>query len=138
MKTVLMHAKNFMVEFDSLANRPKNIVHEEINGKEKQTSKDCVVALITVEKEDNEEEISGIVGEVIKMCGEIKRRSAVIVPFAHLSNNLEEPRRGLEVIREIEVRLREKIEVIAAHFGSNKSLLLDIYGHTGNVRFREF
>ena len=46
MRALLFNAKNFAVKFDSLANRPKTIVHEDLNGKEKQKCFDCVVAKV--------------------------------------------------------------------------------------------
>lgn len=66
------------------------------------------------------------------------RERVVILPFAHLSNNLAEPKVGLSIIKEIESTLKNKLEIVAAHFGSNKSFLLEIYGHAGNARYREF
>jgi|SRR3989344_3692105 len=123
MRALLFNAKNYRVEFDSLANKPKNIVHEEVKGKEKQECQDCVVAFITIEKGDKEEVVvNGISHEIQKMCKEVKRNKAVIVPFAHLSNNLAEPKIGLKIFKEIELSLKNKIEVISTHFGSNKSL----------------
>ncbi|MEK6918819.1 MAG: threonyl-tRNA synthetase editing domain-containing protein [Nanoarchaeota archaeon] len=138
MKSLIVNAKNFGVEFDSLANRPKEIFHEEVNGKEKQECTDCVVVFITVEEGDGIKAVDGIVSEIIKTCKDVNRNKAVIVPFAHLSNNLAKPKQGFEIIKEIESKLKETVESFSAHFGSNKSLLLEIYGHTGNCRFREF
>lgn len=138
MRSLLFHAREFRTEFDSFANRPRGIVHEKLDGKEKQECENCVVAFITVEKADDEKTVEGICKEILKMCKEIKRNKAVVAPFAHLSNDLAEPKKGLEIIKKIEGTLSKKVEVIAAHFGSNKSLLLDVYGHTGNARYREF
>ena len=138
MKSLFFHAKDFGVEFHSLANRPKNIVHEDLTNKTKQSCNDCVVVFITVEKNDSEEVADKIVNEIIKMCNEVKRNKVVITPFAHLSNDLAEPIKGLEIIKLIESKIKESVEVLSVHFGSNKSLLLQTYGHVGNIRFREF
>ena len=73
------------------------------------------------------------------MCNEIKRNDAVIIPFAHLSNDLEEPKKSFEILEEIEKRVKkEGVSTMRTHFGSNKYLHLDIYGHAGNARYREF
>jgi threonyl-tRNA synthetase len=139
MRSVLFHAKNFNTKFHSLANRPKGIVTEKVQGKENQSSADCIVVFITVEKKDKEKEVvNGISQEILKMSTEISRKNIVLVPFAHLSNNLADPSFALKVIQSIESTLKEKLEVMSAHFGSNKSLLLEIYGHAGNARYREF
>lgn len=79
MRALLFHAKDFKVEFDSLANRPKNIVHEEINGKEKQETKDCIVAFVTVEKGDkNNLVVKPFCHEIEKFCKDVKRESGDI------------------------------------------------------------
>ena len=139
MKALLFHAKNYKVEFESLANRPENIIHEKIEGKEKQEVQNCVTCFITIEEKDSREiVVENISNEIQKMCKEVGENTAIIIPFAHLSNKLAEPKIGYEIIKEIESNLKGKLNVTSAHFGSNKSLLLDIYGHAGNVRYREF
>jgi len=137
MRALLFNAKEYGVKFDSLANKPEGIIPEEVKGKEEQECEDCVVAFITIEQEDNEEKAKGMAKEIEKMCNEVKRDKAVIVPFAHLSNNLGEPNVSLKLFKLIEREIKG-VEVIATHFGSNKSLHLDIYGHQGNARYREF
>jgi len=76
--------------------------------------------------------------EVAKMSQEVGHKNIVILPFAHLSNNLAKVKEGIKAITLIEEKLKENYNVIRAHFGSHKSLLLDIYGHPGNARYREF
>src|SRR4030042_6497067 len=140
MKSLLFHAENYGVSFHSFANRPKDIFLEDLNGKEEQRCNNCIVAFITVEKGDNKKKVSeGIAKEIKKMCKEIKKNKVVVVPFAHLSNNLEEPKKSFEILKEIENKLKKiKLKTLRAHFGSNKSLHLDVYGHAGNVRYRNF
>ena len=140
MRALLFHAEEYGVSFHSFANRPKGIFKEDVNGKEEQSCNNCVVAFITIEKGDNKKKVSeSIAKEIKKMCDEVKRDKAVVVPFAHLSNNLCEPKKSFEILEEIENKLKEmKLKTIRTHFGSNKSLHLDIYGHTGNARYREF
>jgi hypothetical protein len=140
MRALLFHAEEYGVIFHSFANRPKGIFVEDVNKKEEQICGNCIVAFITIEKGDNKIKVSeGISKEIKKMCDEVKRDKAVIVPFAHLSNNLCEPKKSFEILEDIENKLKEmKLKTMRAHFGSNKSLHLDIYGHVGNVRYREF
>ena len=140
MKALLFHASEYGVNFHSFANRPKDVFCEPIDGKKEQKCKNCVVAFVTVEKGDVARKVSdGISKEIVKMCGEIKRKSAAIVPFAHLSNNLEEPKKSFDILERIEKKVGKKgIRTLRSHFGSNKSLHLDVYGHVGNARYREF
>ena len=44
----------------------------------------------------------------------------------------------LDIRKDIEENLKKEFNVMRAHFGSHKELLLDIYGHPGNARYREF
>jgi len=50
-------------------------------------------------------------------------------PFAHLSSNLEEPEKALDVLNYMRKAVPGDIELISAPFGWNKSLSLDIKGH---------
>ena len=52
MRALLLHCKNYNVKIDELATRPENILPEEVNETE-QSCKDCIVVLVTVEKDDS-------------------------------------------------------------------------------------
>jgi threonyl-tRNA synthetase len=138
MRALLFHCKNYAVKIDRLANRPEDITPEEVKEK-KQKCEDCVVAMITVEKDDKIKEFSRLLAkDIAKMNKEIGRKSVVILPFAHLSNNLAKTKDGIEAINLVEKLLSKNFEIMRAHFGSHKSLLLDIRGHPGNARYREY
>ena len=137
MRALLFHCKEYGVKLKSISNRAGGIT-EKVQEKE-QKCKDCVVALVTVEKNDDIEKTSSSLSEeVIKMCQEVGHKNVVILPFAHLSNNLANAKNGINVVSLIEDKLKKKVDLIRAHFGSHKELLLDIYGHPGNARYREF
>lgn len=140
MKGLLFHCRKWAVEFDSYANRPGDIKPESVEGMEEQECEDCVVAYVTVEKRDNAEKTSsGMAREIWEMCNELGRKNVVVCPFAHLSNNLADSDLGLKTLKLIAKKLeKKKLNVMRAHFGSNKSLLMDVPGHVGNARFREF
>lgn len=137
MRALLFHCKNYKTKIDSLASRPREISPEEVNDAE-QSCNDCIAALITI-KNQNDPKITsqGITDEIIKMSEETGRDTVVILPFAHLSNNLAKSKVAIQVIDLIEIILKEKLKVLRAHFDSHKELLLDIYGHPGNARYRE-
>lgn len=138
MRTLLFHCKNYKTKIERLANRPDKISPEEITENE-QSCKDCIVVLITVESQDDPEMVSlKLAEEILKMSQEIKRDRVVLLPFAHLSNNLAKSKIGIKTIDLIETLLKQKVKVLRAHFGSHKELLIDIYGHPGNARYREF
>lgn len=138
MRSLFFHCKNYRTKIESLANRPDGILPEKVSENE-QSCKDCIVALITVESQDNPEKTSsGVAGEILKMSQEIGRNTVVILPFAHLSHNLAPSKMSIKTINLVENILKEKVKVLSAHFGSHKELLIDIYGHPGNARYREF
>jgi len=137
MKALIFHCKEYKIQIEKLANRPKDVEPEEITER-KQESRNCIAAFITVEKKDDIETVSSEISkEIIKTCKEVGRDEVVIVPFAHLSNNLAKSKDAKQAIDLIEEHLKDK-KVIRTHFGSHKSLLLNVYGHVGAVRFREF
>jgi threonyl-tRNA synthetase len=137
MKALLFHCKRYGVKVGKLSNRPKDIHPEKIK-KKNQNCKDCIVVFLTVEKDDGSaDSAKQISKEIKKMSEEIGHKNVVLLPFAHLSNNLAQSEKVLQTLELIEKSLSE-YNVSRSHFGSHKSLLLDVYGHPGNARFREF
>lgn len=138
MRAILFHTKKYGAVFDSFATRPAQVRPEQ-EIKTDQRSENCVTVLLTVEKRDDIECVSsGLAQEINKMCTDVGRDQIVLVPFAHLSNTLADSDLAQNVLSQIEYLLKKDFRVIRAHFGSHKSLLLDVYGHPGNVRYREF
>lgn len=138
MRVLLFHCKKHRTKIGQLANRPADIKPEKIKEKT-QSCLNCVVAFITVEKGDEAKKVSaGIAREINKTCRDVGRKDVVLLPFAHLSNNLASTPVSLEIISAVEDKLKKKLNVFRAHFGSHKELLLDVFGHAGSVRYREF
>jgi len=138
MRALLFHCKNYKTKFQGFATRPKNVTPEKVTEPE-QKGKDCVTAFITVEQDDDIEKCSlKICKEIETMSEQVGHRNIVIIPFAHLSNKIADSKKGLETLIYIVKLLEPNFNVMRAHFGSHKSLLLDVYGHPGNIRYREF
>ncbi|MCW6159562.1 MAG: threonine--tRNA ligase [Candidatus Micrarchaeales archaeon] len=91
---------------------------------------EALVLFIAVEDGDNEAFGSKAVADAIGFAGKLKRHNLVLYPFAHLSSNLEEPQRAMNLfhymIKEAE---KSKMKVFHAPFGWNKSLKVDVKGH---------
>lgn len=137
MKALLFHCKRYHTKIGKLSNRPKNISPEEITNKI-QACKDCIVAFLTIEKNDDAKiSAENLAKELNKMSKEVGHKNIVLLPFAHLSNKLAPSEKVIETLDFIEKELKG-FNVSRSHFGSHKSLLLDVYGHPGNARFREF
>ncbi len=60
--------------------------------------------------------------------------------FAHLSNKLAPFKTGIYFFDQLEKSLKNerKYEINRTHFGSDKDMLLYLFGHPGNARYREF
>jgi hypothetical protein len=137
MKSLLLHCKNYHIKIGLLANRPINVKPEVVT-ENTQSQTDCIVALVTVEKEDTVESTTPLAGEIKKFADEVGRKNIVILPFAHLSNNLASSEISIPILENIKTRLIGEFNVKRGHFGSHKEYLLDVYGHAGNTRFREY
>lgn len=91
---------------------------------------EALVLFIAVESGDNEAFGSKAVSDAIEFAGKLKRHNLVLYPFAHLSSNLEEPMRAMNLfhymVKEAE---KSKMKVSHAPFGWNKSLKVDVKGH---------
>ncbi len=138
MKALMFHCKKYKTKIVGIANKPEGIKPEPIKEK-KQSMKNCIVAMITVEKGDNIEVCSEEMDkEISKFAEEVKIKNVVLLPFAHLSNNLGDSKTCIRFMQVLEDKLVYNLKVTRSHYGSDKSLLLDVKGHKGNARFREF
>ncbi len=138
MKALLFHCKRYITKISRLSVRPKNLSPEPIR-KKGWNCRDCIVVLLTVEKKDSiKKNCDELVREISKMSKEVGHKNIILLPFAHLSNRLADSGKSLKILVNLESLLKKDFNVIRSHFGSHKSLLLDIYGHPGNVRYREF
>lgn len=138
MKVLLLSCKHFNTKIKKLATRPEGIKPEPVNKKEYFTDKSIVV-LITVEKNDDLEDILNKLIDDIKIFSkDTGIKTIVLFPFGHLSNNLASSEETVGFLDLLENKLTNEFEIVRIHFGSHKSLMLDVFGHQGNVRFREF
>jgi threonyl-tRNA synthetase len=120
-----------------LATRPLGITPEKVISKEGYCE-NCVAALVCVERRDSIVKAHKIAKEILKMCKETYDHDVVLLPFAHLSNKLAPDKEAIAILDVIEADLRANVKVLRAHFGSHKELLIHLYGHPGNARYREF
>ncbi len=137
MKALLLHCKNYRIKIGTLANRPKDVRPEPVVEPE-QSQEDCVVALITAENGDTQGKLKALGKDITKMTEDVGRRSVVILPFAHLSNNLLESSAAIELLEQLRQDLSKDFDVKRSHFGSHKEFMIDVFGHPGNVRYREY
>ncbi|MFC2174695.1 threonyl-tRNA synthetase editing domain-containing protein [archaeon] len=102
--------------------------------------RDAIVVLSCIEKGDNMEYIESAVQRVVELNNAFHRKKKVVIlPFAHLSNKLEHPRKALPLLVHFQERLQEEgFSVGSASFGTDKDALFDILGHRASVSYFEF
>ncbi len=140
MRSILFHCRKFNANVTGLSKRGIEVAPEEIikNG---YYHEECIVVWVTVEEGDKiEHAVSRMTKEITKFCAETGENRVVLCPFAHLSNKLAPFKIGIEFFDHLEQSLKNenKYEVYRVHFGSDKDLLLHVFGHPGNARYREF
>jgi len=98
--------------------------------KKKRIVKDALALLVSIEKDDTEKIGSLAIKEALESAKHLGKKIIVIYPFAHISNNLEEPDRAMKLIKYLYNEAKKSdLEIISAPFGWNKSLKIDIKGH---------
>ena len=137
MKALLLHCRNYRMKVGLLATRPENVKPEEVSEPE-QKDTDCITALVTIEKDDTSAKIKSIETDIRKMAKDTGKKHVVILPFAHLSHEIAESDRAIALLDELKDSLAVDFKVQRGHFGSHKEFTLDVFGHPGNVRFREY
>ena len=138
MKSLILHANKFATKVVERSKWPKGVVPEERKS-DSEEMKECLVVFFCVEEGDTEKQVELIYQEILKTADEVKTKNLMISPFVHLSNKIATP----EVAKQLYEQLKGKFigsdfVVRSSHFGYHKSLLLDIKGHPGSFRYREF
>lgn len=137
MKILTIHA-NF-IEFQPT----KKALKEADNvPEEKEKVSECLVVFSAVEKRD-EENISATakryVEEIKNIASQVKTKTIVLYPYAHLSSQLASPKKAEQVLKEAEeILVKEKYHVTRAPFGWYKSFTLSCKGHPLSELSREF
>lgn len=113
----------------------KEIKEAEDNiSKEKTRVEDTVVILMSIEKNDNNDQIiNDFIKEITAYMEKIKCNSVLLYPYSHLSSNLESPKEAYILLNILERRLKENsgssMIINRAPFGWTKELNLKIKGH---------
>jgi hypothetical protein len=138
MKAIMLHCKKYKAKIGKWENKSTAVPVESVKQK-KQSEKNCIVALITVEKGDNSKRCAEYLDrEITTFAKEVKVKNVAILPFPHLSDNVADSKTGLKFFEYLEQELVYQFKVTRGHYGSDKALLLKIEGHKENARFREF
>jgi len=136
MKILTIHAD--FVEFEA---KKKALKDAEEAKKGVQREEECLVVFTAVEKRDEkniEMVVKKYVKEVIDIVNQVKTKKIVLYPYAHLSSDLANGKKALEVMKEAEEILGRKFRVIRAPFGWYKAFDIKCKGHPLSELSREF
>lgn len=90
----------------------------------------ALVLLTTIEKGDNGEVAKKAIGEALAFAKKQKLDKLVLYPFAHLGDNLEEPKKAMEIFKDMRAIIEGSgVEGVYAPFGWNKKWRIEIKGH---------
>jgi len=97
---------------------------------------ECLIAFITLEKKDNTKKVNAMVTEIHEICDEYEVERIMLIPFAHLSNNLLNHKDARKLLNEMEDILRDKFHLLVSEFGAEKGLMMELNIGPNNVKFR--
>ena len=136
MKTLNLHCD--YIKFKGLKPALKTI--EEMAPKQKLEgeSKDCLVVMIAIEKDDNtKESVDELVKNIKDIASQVKATNIVLYPYAHLSSNLGKPELAIEILNKTNDILSKEFKVVKAPFGYYKEFELKVKGHPLSELSRE-
>ena len=123
--------KILQLDVDSLTYelvKPESKIYEESDEKAV-TVKDALVLFITVEKEDSAEIAKQAIVEATDFMKKVGRKELLLYPFAHLSNDLAEPKEAMKIFNQLREDVPKGINAKKAPFGWNKKLSLSVKGY---------
>ena len=116
---------------------------ESLTINEKQRFEDTVVILMSIEQGDEDTMIVDVISEIKEYLEKIKGKSVLLYPYAHLSSNLESPKKAYDLLIKIEKSLNEMfnqsdVKISRAPFGWTKTLEFKVKGHPMAENSRSF
>ena len=137
MKILTIHAD--FIEFEA---KKKALKAAEEGIKEgKQRVEECLVVFTAVEKRD-EADLKAVtdkfVEQVKDIAGQVKAKTIVLYPYAHLSSSLSSPAQAEQLLKNTEKILAKEYKVTRAPFGWYKSFTIACKGHPLSELSREF
>jgi len=136
MKILTLHVD--YINFKPLKKALKKIA--ELSDKEKKGQKvgESLVVLTAVEKGDLvKESVKKLVENIEDVAKQVKTKSVVLYPYAHLSSNLASPETAEEILGNTEKALKKKFKTVRAPFGYYKEFELKVKGHPLSELSRE-
>lgn len=127
MKTLVLHAESF-----SYTPVAKEIRSAEDASTDAVSFSRCLVAFVAVETGDETkaELYELFSNQLATALSEVGESVLVLYPFVHLTDSPAKPPVALEVLRRLELKLRETgVRAMRAPFGWTKKFSVSIFGH---------
>ena len=141
MRLLIWHCNRLESADRTKSTRPPEI-KQVVSEKQKAAFADILAVFACVEKGDTKRETTEAIRSVISILEMLDgKREVVIIPFAHLSANLANPKAAIELLKALQQLLKEAaIETQMMSFGYHKDFELHFRssGHPGSVSFRHF
>ena len=126
MRILLLHSD--FIEYQPISKEIESA--EEIPSTSSKKINDVIVALIAVEKDDDESIIDGVCKELKTYSETIKCDSILVYPYAHLSSDLANPITAQALLVSVEKKAKSLFGIVnRAPFGWTKSFNVKIKGH---------
>lgn len=129
MQILLIHSD--FIEYETKKSTPVAEKIEESFKKDRMEEALTVFAAVEAGDEDNiEYTVQQAFVEIKKVTDQVKTNRIMIYPYAHLSSSLSSPKAAVDVLKKLEVILKEaSFEVKRAPFGWYKSFTIKCKGH---------
>jgi threonyl-tRNA synthetase len=128
MKILLLHS-----DFIEWEPKKKAVPMAEEAEKKPKKVTEALVVFTAVEKEDEaepEKVVENATKEILGVFEQVKAKTIVLYPYAHLSSDLAQPSAGLRILKDMEKSLHaRKVPVERAPFGWYKAFDLKCKGH---------
>jgi threonyl-tRNA synthetase len=134
MKILTLHCD--YIKFKPLKKAIKN--PQVIKDDDEKTVQECLVVLTAVEHGDDQKVFDQYIEAIRKTAEDVKTKSIVLYPYAHLSNKLSTPDVALKTLEEAEKILAQDFKVTRAPFGYYKTFELKCKGHPLSELSKEF
>ncbi len=130
MRTLGIHTKSFRFE----AREKATAAAERLEAHDQPVTidRECLVVFVSVEKGDEkspESVAEQLAADTLKRSEQLNVKTVIVYPYVHLTENPAAARISLKVLKAIETRLSESVEVIRSPFGWYKAFDISCLGH---------
>lgn len=136
MKILALHCD--YIKFHALKKAFKDAPELSEAEKKEHHIKECLVVLTAVEEGDTSKELNEMIASVEKIATDVKAKTIVVYPYAHLSPNLAKPALALDMLKQAQALLSKKYDVSRAPFGYYKTFEFKCKGHPLSELSRSF